>query len=161
MSDRQTPKEAEWLSALTTALTSISRRTQSPALFSSMAKKAGVDVRPHLLGVLFRLDGDRPLRVSEVAETMSYDRSTVSRHLAELTASGLVERTRDPVDGRAVMVRLSPAGARSVAEVRQAWFDTLADLTKGWNDRERASILRYLRRLGRDLETLDGAPRGL
>lgn len=161
MSTRLVHDETEWLSALTAAITSISRRTQSPVLFSTMAAKAGLDLRPHLLGVLFRLDGDRPQRVSEVAETMSYDRSTVSRHLAELATSGLVERTRDPVDGRVVMVRLSPAGVQAVAGVRQAWFDTLGELTAGWSEGDRAVTLRTLERLGRALEMLEGAARGL
>ena len=46
--------------------------------------------------------------VEGIAQVLSFSR--VSRLVGELASNGLVERIRDPDDGRAVIVRLLPAG---------------------------------------------------
>ena len=58
-----------------------------------------------------------PLRVTDLAVCANLDVSTVSRHVAQLHSAGLIERTPDPVDGRAQRVKLSAPG---VAEDRSS-----------------------------------------
>lgn len=71
------------------------------------------------------------LRVTELAMTTGLDTSTVSRHVSQLTRSGMVERTPDPEDGRAQLVQLSQAGLdtlhRAYAERRALMTRSLAD----------------------------------
>ena len=145
-----------WLASLTRSLTAVSRHTHSPALYSRMAERAGLHLRPHLVDVLFRVAELQPVRISEVAETMAYDRSTISRHVAELAEDGLIDRFSDPDDGRAVIVRLSRRGTSAVNRIQQAWYETLEELTAPWGDRERSTFLRQLDRLDEALTALDG-----
>jgi DNA-binding MarR family transcriptional regulator len=155
MSTTTSTDRAAWLSSLTRSLTAVSRHTHSPALYSRMAEKAGLSLRAHLVGVLFRVAELQPVRISEVAETMAYDRSTISRHVAELGEEGLVDRSPDPDDGRAVIVRLSRRGASAVNRIQQAWYQTLEELTAGWSERERSTFLRQLDRFDEALTALD------
>ncbi len=155
MSATTSTDRAAWLASLTRSLTAVSRHTHSPALYSRMAEKAGLSLRSHLVDVLFRVAELQPVRISEVAETMAYDRSTISRHVAELAEEGLVDRSTDPDDGRAVIVRLSRRGASAVNRIQQAWYETLEDLTARWTDRDRSTFLRQLNRLDESLAALD------
>ncbi|WP_298443649.1 MarR family transcriptional regulator [Gordonia sp. (in: high G+C Gram-positive bacteria)] len=51
-----------------------------------------------------------PLRSGELAQALSSDPSTVSRHVAHLVGEGLVRREADPIDGRAHRLVLTEAG---------------------------------------------------
>ena len=70
------------------------------------------------------------LRLGELAARRGVDQSVVSRQVGELAARGLAERRADPADGRAGLVRLTPAGRaflREAAARRRRWLrDALA-----------------------------------
>ena len=55
-------------------------------------------------------------RMSDLAERTVISFSRVSRVVDELENQGLVERKPDPVDGRAVIVKLTPAGRGHLQE---------------------------------------------
>jgi DNA-binding MarR family transcriptional regulator len=75
------------------------------------------------------LDGGE-LRLSELAELRGVGQSVVSRQVGELEARHLACRRPDPTDGRASLVRLTPAGRALLADlqaVRRQWLrDALA-----------------------------------
>jgi DNA-binding MarR family transcriptional regulator len=60
--------------------------------------------------VMLALWEESPLRVSEVADRLSLEPATLSPLLKRLEAAGLVTRTRDTRDERAVAVSLTAAG---------------------------------------------------
>jgi DNA-binding MarR family transcriptional regulator len=69
-------------------------------------------------------DGER--RLGELAVQRGVGQSVVSRQIGELEARGLVVRRPDPADGRAGLVRLTPAGHAlldDIAEARRRWLD--------------------------------------
>lgn len=71
---------------------------------------------------------DRPGRVSDIAERVISDASTVSRQVSHLTGVGLLVKVPDPEDRRAQSVALSDDGRRVLDELvvrREAWFDEL------------------------------------
>jgi len=69
----------------------------------------GDDMDPGSLWLLKTL-AYAPLRVSELAASAELDPSTVSRQVAQLDRSGLVERAPDPADGRAHRLALTVQG---------------------------------------------------
>ena len=71
----------------------------------------GDDLDPGSLWLLKTL-ACAPLRVTELAASANLDASTVSRHVAHLDRSGLVERTPDPADGRAHRLDPPPQSRR-------------------------------------------------
>jgi DNA-binding MarR family transcriptional regulator len=58
-----------------------------------------------------------PTRLSDLGRRLGIAPSTLTRNLARLEASGLVEREEDAEDGRSFRVRLSRAGRRAARDV--------------------------------------------
>lgn len=144
----------EWVLRLDEAVTRVSRAARSPRLHQLMGERARVELGEHLHMTLAMLGSGQPLRVSELAEQLDVERSTVSRRVTELVQKGLVVRTIDEQDRRAALLALSAAGERALARIRDAWHQTLLDLTGGWRARERAETTSRLARLADELETL-------
>ena len=61
-----------------------------------------------------------PLRAGDLVTRLGQDKSTVSRQVAKLVELGLVDRTADPVDGRAQVLAPSPEGSARLARIRAA-----------------------------------------
>src|SRR5579885_2357748 len=62
-------------------------------------------------GGILRTLSDGPRRVTELAELEGLAQPTTTVLIKALEQRGCVERGRDPEDGRAVLVSLTPAGA--------------------------------------------------
>jgi DNA-binding MarR family transcriptional regulator len=143
--------DVDWLLAVSRHLTSIGRLTHSQRLYGEMGERAGLAMRPYLYGILARIRDRQPVRISDVAEDMDYDRSTISRHVAELTSLGCVARESDPADGRVVILRLTGEGTRVIERIYDAWTATLDELTADWTPADRGSFLALLARLDASL----------
>ena len=146
---REENAEEAWLQDLTDAITSVTTKTHSMQLYEMMGLKAHSTMRPYLFGVLSRVRELQPVRVSDVAQHMDYERSTVSRHVAELTSLGCVERMAHPEDGRVVILRLTTKGQRLIDRVYDAWLKSLAEITADWSASDRKTFLRLLTRFDR------------
>ena len=92
-----------------------------------------------------------PLRLSDLAERLHLDLSTVSRQVASLERSGWLLREPDPADRRAQLLRLTPAGQQALADRRRAHADVLTRALPGWHDDEIRTLSTLLARLNTDL----------
>jgi DNA-binding MarR family transcriptional regulator len=102
--------------------------------------------------LLASLHDDGPRRSSELAETFAIDKGAVSRQVAKLEALGLIERTPDPVDGRAHLLSLTEHGRTRLAEVarqRRKWYD---ERLSDWSAGEIAELARQLARYNATLD---------
>lgn len=92
-----------------------------------------------------------PVRASAMAEIFDIDKGAISRQVQHLIDLGLIERTPDPVDGRATLLSITDEAVRrmeDVAEHRRRWLDQrLGD----WSD---ADLAGFVRELGRYNEAL-------
>ena len=57
-------------------------------------------------------------RISELAALDHCSQPTMTMQVRRLEDAGLVARTADPDDGRAVQIRITPAGSRTLTRVR-------------------------------------------
>lgn len=92
-----------------------------------------------------------PLRSTLLASRVHSDPSTISRQVAHLVGQGLVERTADPVDGRASLLAVTDAGRTDLGTARHARELMLAAAIAHWSDRDRRSLAALLDRLADDL----------
>ena len=100
--------------------------------------------------ILFVLSRE-PQRMGDLAEAIQSDPSTVSRQVAGLTRAGYVDRSPDPLDGRAQLLRLTPDGhevIRLARQHREAWLN---ELLAEWTDHE---ISTFTTLLGKFADTL-------
>jgi DNA-binding MarR family transcriptional regulator len=111
----------------------------------------GVDVTAY--PVLFVVAGQGTVRISELATTLHNDVSTVSRQVSSLVASGLLEKSADPSDGRAWVVSLTRRGREAVGRIqtsRATWFQ---GLLSAWDGPATEEFVDRLRELGDALDT--------
>lgn len=88
-----------------------------------------------------------PRRVSALAECVHSDVSTVSRQTSALVDHGLLEKVRDPEDGRGWLISLTSEGEdliHRLGEQRAEWF---AQLLGDWDASEVESFARSVDRL--------------
>ena len=80
------------------------------------------------------------LRLSELAEVLRTDLSTVSRQVQAAERAGLLERRPDPVDGRASRVRLTQRGRNALDRVRAAQRAEILAAIEEWSPEEQRTF---------------------
>lgn len=91
------------------------------------------------------------MRVSDLAANVGLDASTVSRQIKQLEAEGILERTADPADGRASLVKLSSQGRDTMQASFERRFKRIQAVLEPWSAKDRALLQRLLTRLAADL----------
>ncbi|MEO1482561.1 MAG: MarR family transcriptional regulator [Myxococcota bacterium] len=96
-------------------------------------------------GALFAL-GERPdgMAQAELAGLLSLGISGASGLVDRMVADGLVQKTRDPADGRRVLLTLTPVGKRLRKEAAKDAQRLNAALTEGFSSRELSIVSRWL-----------------
>jgi DNA-binding MarR family transcriptional regulator len=89
---------------------------------------AGSGLTPTRLSVLATLDRRGPMRISELASIEGLNPTMLSRVIAELAESGLLQRVPDPDDGRAALVDATAAGRRLHKMIQNERNDVLSVL---------------------------------
>lgn len=105
------------------------------------------------LFLLVRLVKDGPMRAKELAELTCADPSTVSRQVATLVKTGLIERQADPEDGRASILVPTALGQTRVHEHFVNRGQMIEPMIAGWPDTDRSDFLRLLRSYTDQLES--------
>lgn len=95
---------------------------------------------------------DGPRRVSNLAECVHSDTSTISRQVSTLAAEGLVEKVADPQDGRVQMVSLTSSGKELLDRVRADRAELFRTLLHEWSAADIGEFTAYVHRFARDLE---------
>jgi DNA-binding MarR family transcriptional regulator len=108
------------------------------------------------LGVLHLVEQQGAMRVSDLATCGHVGVSTMSRHVAELTAAGLLDRELSADDARTHVVRLTPAGRAALDKARTDVLDRLLPALQGWDDAELTGLEGQLARLTHDLTAVTG-----
>lgn len=114
------------------------------------------DAEPHLswtdAWLLGRITDTGPVRLSELADWQEVDRSTMTTQVQRLEALGLVDRTSDPRDGRAVLVASTAAGATRHRRTKQTARDLYSQLIADWPEDDLEAAAKIARRLSETLE---------
>jgi DNA-binding MarR family transcriptional regulator len=103
----------------------------------------------HLLVHLVK-DGAR--RAGSLAEAVHSDPSTISRQIGHLVRLGLVERTADPVVGRATLLAATEEGRRVFEENRRIRNERIAEMLERWSVDDRRALSELLTRFTSDFE---------
>lgn len=132
MTDERRPSLAEVAVDLGRAL-----RVRHTALLAEQGLHPGQDL-------LFMALWDEPgLRLSELADRLVVERPTVTRMVARLERSGLVERRADPDDGRASLLYPTPRSRLMEPALRRAWRE-LGEILAGGVDSSEAEEFKAL-----------------
>ncbi|WP_431234384.1 MarR family winged helix-turn-helix transcriptional regulator [Mycolicibacterium psychrotolerans] len=116
---------------------------------SKSTTTAGADLTLAQLSILLTLLDQGPIRMTELAARERVRTPTTTVAIRRLEKLGLVKRSRDPSDLRAVLVEVTPQGLvqhREALAVRRA---NLAALLSKLSDEERETLAKALRPLER------------
>jgi DNA-binding MarR family transcriptional regulator len=93
-----------------------------------MRQEAGSDLSPTALAALASIERHAPLTPTGLAEIEGVKRPTATRVINHLIGSGMVEKLKDPNDGRSCQLVLTEAGSDHLAEARSRKSAYLARL---------------------------------
>ncbi len=111
------------------------------------------ELDPPSVGVLFCASNLGETRMSELAQQMRLDLSTVSRHVRSLTQLGYLERAEDPVDRRACRLRVTERGRQALQRAWNLRIAALGEVLADWSTEDRCSLARLVNRLADDMES--------
>ncbi|MDC7337186.1 MarR family winged helix-turn-helix transcriptional regulator [Streptomyces lydicus] len=151
-SDMTTHTDPALLDALQHQVAVFARRAEQSRLGGVGQARNSMDRAAYLL--LNRLDQEGPMGVKALAAGMGIDSSTVTRQVAPLVDSGLVNRATHPEDGRAVVLQLSERGHARLDEVRASRRALMALVTEEWSEEERAAFTTLLTRFNASLSDI-------
>jgi DNA-binding MarR family transcriptional regulator len=96
-------------------------------LTRSLRRESGdAPVSHGVLSALFTVVKDGPLRFGELAAREGVAPPSMTKVVAHLEANGYVERTSDPLDGRAWLIRATASGRTLVESSREQRLHGLA-----------------------------------
>lgn len=83
-----------------------------------LRQEAGTDLGPSQVAALATIQRHGPLSPSELADRERIKRPTATRIVGHLETAGLVERVRDPEDGRASILSVTSEGRELLKRLR-------------------------------------------
>lgn len=89
-------------------------------------KENGFNISLAAARLLARLHDDGPTRISELATAERCSQPTITNHVKRLEAAHLVDRTADPRDARAWMIKLTKKGNQQLTAMRASIGTSLA-----------------------------------
>ena len=117
------------------------------ALRRRWATGLGPDLSPHDARALRVIGHHGPTRLGVVADHLRIAPRSATDVVDRLESRGLVHRSPDPADRRAMTVSLTEVGESVLAKVDEARREGAADFFGALSDRERASLATILGRL--------------
>ena len=121
-------------------------------VIAERARLVHPELQPASYLMLSHVAENGPMRASAVADLFTIDKGAISRQVTHLTELGLVEKSRDPEDGRAWLLSATPDATHRLRTVTEQRRTYLAERLDGWEagDLERFTDLlaRYNDSLG-------------
>jgi DNA-binding MarR family transcriptional regulator len=132
-------------------LSTIVRWGNLPRVRERFTAVAGMDLERASYAVLFRLEVEGPARLSDLAQRVGVDISTLSRQVHHLEAAGLVGRSVMEEDRRAALLSVTDEGRDFVHRIRAAKRAAITEMLEHWTPEERAELGRVLGRLANEM----------
>lgn len=99
------------------------------------------------LAVLQAVDAGRSPRPSELATHLGLSRAAVTRHVQDLSASGLVDLTVDEHDRRSCFVTLTATGRKELDALTERGIQRFQSFTADWTTEDVQELARLLTKL--------------
>jgi DNA-binding MarR family transcriptional regulator len=106
---------------------------------------APTGLRTTQFSILAKLKRKGPLTISELAEDMVMDRTTLGRNILPLERDGLIRIEQTPSDRRAKELRLTKAGEKRLEAARKAWHAAQARFETAFGPKRAVELRALLR----------------
>jgi len=136
----------EPVAALEAEMADLWRRSRARVRLLSRQVHPQLDPAAYPLVLLLAARG--PLRMGDVGEALSLDKSTISRQVDSVVRLGLAERSPDPSDARARLVGLTADGQERVGRLQREQVDRWRASLATWSQGDVRQLTALLHRLG-------------
>jgi DNA-binding MarR family transcriptional regulator len=142
------PDPRSSLQEMELALTRLSDRENRAELYQTLAQRAGIDLPPRAVWLLYRL-ADRPAcTVNDVAQRLKVSADLIQPGVDGLLAAGMIQEQRRGAD---CDLSLTAAGAIALDKLTEARRAGLTELLEGWNPEEHPEIIEMVKDLAHSL----------
>jgi DNA-binding MarR family transcriptional regulator len=121
-------------------------------VIAERARMLHPELSPVAYSMLMALADSGPRRASDLVEIFSIDKGAVSRQVQALLELGLIERTPDREDRRAMILAISEEGNRRLANISAARRHEVSERLDEWTSEELSAFVRSLARYNAALE---------
>jgi DNA-binding MarR family transcriptional regulator len=149
---RRTGRDGQ-LEQVQSALGTVARRAKDFQLHEALGARVGYTLEGPYYGTLARLGLAGRCTVSELADGLGLELSTVSRRVKALEQRGLVERHIDADDRRVSHLSLTAEGRELFDALSASWRELLAEVLAGWDQADLDTFTELFARFAGDLET--------
>ena len=136
------------------SLALLTRQASLMRLHDIVSNRAGLTLERSAYPLLNQILTLRTGRLSDVAAGLKVAVPTVSRQVRQLEDLGLVARTQDPMDARAIILQVTSAGLDALQRMREEWRRTVAEILESWPGKDREILGELLERFALDLLAL-------
>lgn len=121
-------------------------------VIAERARMLHPELSPVAYSMLMALNDSGPRRASDLVEIFSIDKGAVSRQVQALLELGLIERSPDPEDRRAMILAISEEGHRRLANIASARRHEVGQRLEEWDADELRAFVSSLARYNSALE---------
>ena len=132
----------------------LTRQASLMRLHDLVSNRGGLTLERSAYPLLNQILALRGGRLSDVAAGLRVAVPTVSRQVRQLEELGLVARSKDPIDGRAILLEVTPAGLDALHRMRAEWQKTVAEILESWPGKDREILGELLERFALELLAL-------
>jgi DNA-binding MarR family transcriptional regulator len=136
------------------SLALLTRQASLMRLHELVSNRAGLTLERSAYPLLNQILALRAGRLSDIAAGLKVAVPTVSRQVRQLEELGLVARTQDPIDGRAVILEVTNAGLEALQRMMDEWRKTAAEILEPWPEKDREILGELLERFTLELLAL-------
>jgi DNA-binding MarR family transcriptional regulator len=129
----------------------VARRAKDLSLHEHLGARVGYPLEGPYYGTLARLATTGTATVSELAELLNLELSTVSRRVRVLEERHLVERAPG-ADRRTSHLRLTAEGKRMFSALDKGWRQMLSEVVADWDAEDVAQFTELFARFAGDFE---------
>ncbi|MFI6296491.1 MarR family winged helix-turn-helix transcriptional regulator [Nonomuraea sp. NPDC050790] len=120
-----------------------------------MATVAGMRIdQPDAQVLIHLLDAGEPRRVGVIAQALHVESPHVTRTVNKLEGQGMLERVRDPEDGRAWRIGLTPKGTDVAQVCMRVHTEIFETAMSTWSPQDRADLTRLLGKLSTEMSAI-------
>lgn len=120
-------------------------------LHAVLADRAGVSLDRVACLVLKAVAAGRSVRITDLARDLGVEVPTMSRHVANLTQAGYLQKTPDPTDGRVWWVELTAKADDTLERLEDVRRQVLSKVFSSWTRSDRDTFVDLLDRFSSDL----------
>ena len=108
-------------------------------------KAQGIDLSPGQAGILFLLNRQDAMKMSELGGVLEIDNSAITRLVDKLESSGFVERGMNPQDRRQYLVSITETGRTEIQKMKAIVNQTNEIIKQGFSDAEIDCFVRVMK----------------